>query len=60
MQMLEAATGNAANVMGLDADLGTLRPDKRADFVVLTADPLADIRNTRTIESVWMDGRRLN
>ena len=27
------------------------------DFVVLSADPLADIRNTRTIESVWIDGR---
>jgi hypothetical protein len=27
--------------------------------VVLTADPLADIKNTRTIESVWIDGQRL-
>ena len=60
MQTLVASTGNAAKVMGIDAEIGTLQPGKRADFVVLTADPLADIRNTRTIESVWIDGRRLN
>ena len=57
MQTLVAATGNAAKVMGIDGDLGTLQPGKRADFVVLSADPLADIRNTRAIESVWIDGR---
>ena len=57
MQALVAATGNAAKVMQIDKEIGTLQPGKRADFVVLTADPLADIRNTRTIESVWIDGR---
>jgi imidazolonepropionase-like amidohydrolase len=60
MQTLVASTGNAAKVMGLDKEVGTLQPGKRADFVVLTADPLADITNTRTIESVWIDGRRLD
>jgi imidazolonepropionase-like amidohydrolase len=59
MQTLVAATGNAAKVMKIDGDLGTLQPGKRADFVVLSADPLADIKNTRAIESVWIDGRRL-
>jgi imidazolonepropionase-like amidohydrolase len=59
MQTLVASTGNAARVMGLDKEVGTLQPGKRADFVVLTADPLADIRNTRTIESVWIDGRQM-
>jgi len=58
MQVLMSATGNAAKVMKLEASVGTLQPGKRADFVVLTADPLADIRNTRAIESVWVDGRR--
>lgn len=56
MQALVAATGNAAKVMRIDADLGTLQPGKRADFVVLNADPLADIKNTRAIEAVWVDG----
>ena len=44
--------------MSLDA-LGTLEPGNRADFLVLDADPLADIRNTRRIDSIWIAGRRL-
>ena len=59
MQTLVASTGNAAKVMGIDKEVGTLQPGKRADFVVLTADPLADIKNTRTIESVWIDGQEM-
>jgi imidazolonepropionase-like amidohydrolase len=59
MQTLVASTGNAAKVMGIDKEVGTLQPGKRADLVVLTADPLADIKNTRTIESVWIDGRQM-
>jgi imidazolonepropionase-like amidohydrolase len=60
MQALVAATGNAAKVMKIDAELGTLQPGKRADLVVLRADPLADIKNTRAIESVWIDGQRVS
>ena len=40
-------------------DRGLLQPGRRADFVVLAADPLADIRNLRTIEAVWQAGRRV-
>ena len=58
MQALVAATGNAARVMGLD-ELGTLEPGRWADFVVLDADPLVEIRNTRRIHAVWIAGRRL-
>nr|TFG53161.1 MAG: hypothetical protein E4H34_04050 [Hyphomicrobiales bacterium] len=57
MQVLVAATGNAARLMGLD-EIGTLEPGKWADLLVLNADPLADIRNTREIDSVWMAGER--
>ena len=60
MQTLVASTGAAAKVMGIDREVGTLEPGKRADFVVLAADPLADIRNTRTIDSVWIDGSMLH
>jgi imidazolonepropionase-like amidohydrolase len=59
MQALVAATGGAARVMKLDQHLGTLQAGKWADFVVLAANPLTDIRNTRQIESVWIAGRRL-
>jgi len=58
LQVLTAATGGAAKAMAL-TDVGTLEPGRRADFILLDADPLADIRNTRRIDSVWMSGRRL-
>lgn len=56
MQVLIAATSDAARCVGLEDELGTLEPGKRADFVVLGANPLDDIRNTRTIRSVWING----
>jgi len=59
MQVLVAATGDAARCMGLEAEVGTLEAGKRADFVVLDSNPLDDIRNTRTIESVWISGNRV-
>lgn len=58
MQTIVAATGGAAKVMKLD-DVGLLRAGKQADLIVLNADPLVDIKNTRQIDSVWIGGRRL-
>jgi len=58
-QALLAATSGAAKVMKIDANLGTLQPGKWADFVVLNANPLTDIKNTRQIDSVWIGGHRL-
>jgi imidazolonepropionase-like amidohydrolase len=59
MQVLVAATGGAARIMKLDAEVGTIQPGKLADLVVLTANPLTDIRNTQKIDSVWIGGRQL-
>ncbi len=56
MQALVSATGRAARQLGLE-DSGTLQPGNRADFVVLEANPLRDIRNTRRIENVMLRGR---
>jgi imidazolonepropionase-like amidohydrolase len=59
MQTIVAATGAAARVMKPDARLGTLEPGKWADFLVLSANPLTDIRNLRQIDTIWIAGRRL-
>ena len=58
MQTLVAATGGAARAMKLDQHMGTIQPGKRADLLVLNANPLTDIKNTRRIHSVWVGGRR--
>jgi len=57
-QVLRAATVDAARALQVK-DLGTLSPGSWADFVVLDRDPLADIRNTRSMASVWIAGNRV-
>jgi imidazolonepropionase-like amidohydrolase len=59
MQAILAATANPAEVLG-QHELGKLKTGNRADFVVLEADPLADIRNTRKIAAVVSRGRVFN
>ena len=54
-QAIDAATRRAAMFLGAE-DLGTLEPTKWADFVVLDANPLTDIRNTRKIRAVYIAG----
>ena len=58
-QVLASATRDAARCMKLDGEVGTLEPNKWADFVVLDADPLADISNVRKISAVYVAGNRL-
>lgn len=55
MEALEAATRVNAEILGLD-DLGTVTEGKSASFVVLDADPLDDIENTRRIDGVYLRG----
>jgi hypothetical protein len=53
---LQAATINNARALKQEAQLGSIEVGKLADLVVLAADPLADIRNTRKIERVVRGG----
>jgi len=59
-QVLASATRDAARCQKLDRDLGTLEANKWADFVVLDADPLADIKATRSIADVYVAGNRVS
>jgi imidazolonepropionase-like amidohydrolase len=58
-QALQIATSNAAEALRITVDAGTLAKGKRADMILLDADPLADIRNTRKINKVWIGGREV-
>ncbi|MGE0554491.1 MAG: amidohydrolase family protein [Gemmatimonadales bacterium] len=55
-EALAAATRNAARAFGMEDSLGTLEAGKRADLVVLDADPLVDIRNTVRVWRVVKGG----
>ena len=54
---LIAATATAARAIGVDSLVGTITTGKQADLVVLSADPLKDIRSTRSIEWVMRGGK---
>ena len=55
MQVILAATRNGAEFLRI-ADGGTLQAGKSADFIVLDANPLDDIKNTRKISAVYLRG----
>jgi imidazolonepropionase-like amidohydrolase len=58
-EALVSATRTSAEILGLD-DLGMVAPSKSADFVVLDANPLDDITNTRRIADVYLRGRKVD
>jgi imidazolonepropionase-like amidohydrolase len=58
-QVIVASTKNAAEFMRL-TDAGTVQANKRADFVVLDANPLDDITNTRKISAVYLAGTAID
>ncbi len=57
MQALVSATSATARVIGIDSARGSIAAGRDADIVLLDADPLDDIRNTRRIHAVIKDGR---
>lgn len=56
-QALKLATINPARYMGRDNELGSIEPGKLADMILLEKNPLADVSNTQTIETVIANGR---
>lgn len=57
LQVIRLATHNGAEALGILDRVGTITPGKRADLLLLDANPLADIGNTRRIAMVMADGR---
>ncbi|MFQ5799662.1 MAG: amidohydrolase family protein [Bacteroidota bacterium] len=56
-EILRAATEGGALLLGVAGEIGTIEPGKLADLVVLTADPLLDIRNVRNIRFTVKGGK---
>jgi hypothetical protein len=54
---LQAATLRPAEFLDRAGELGSIAPGKRADLVLLSADPLADIHHTTQIQAVWLRGK---
>lgn len=60
IEALRTATIAPARFLGLEAQAGSVQVGRRADLVVLDADPLADINHTRSIRAVVLGGRVLD
>jgi imidazolonepropionase-like amidohydrolase len=57
MQAIQAATTNAADLLGHSNEVGSIKPGKYADIIAVTGDPLADIRLLENVQFVMKDGK---
>ena len=58
MQIIQSFSKNNAEMLGIDREFGTLAAGKAADLLVLTKNPLDDITNMRTMEAVYLGGKK--
>jgi imidazolonepropionase-like amidohydrolase len=59
LEAIRAATQTAARSLAIDSDRGTLEAGKRADFLLLSADPVSDVRSVRRILEVYKAGEKV-
>jgi imidazolonepropionase-like amidohydrolase len=57
LKVIEIATSNGAKALGIGDISGSIQPGKQADIIVLSANPIHNISNTKEIESVMNDGK---
>jgi imidazolonepropionase-like amidohydrolase len=57
MQAIQAATSNAADLLGRSNEFGSIKPGKYADVIAVAGDPLTDIRLLENIQFVMKDGK---
>lgn len=59
LKVIGYASRNGAALLGIDKQTGTLQPGKKADFMLLDADPQLDVRATQNISGVWKNGKQI-
>lgn len=59
LEAIRSATQTGAQSLGIEKDRGTLEPGKRADFLVLLADPMWSAKNTRYLDGIYKAGTRV-
>jgi imidazolonepropionase-like amidohydrolase len=57
MQAIQAATTNAADLLGHSKEIGSIKPGKYADIIAVPGDPLSDIRLLEDVKFVMKDGK---
>jgi imidazolonepropionase-like amidohydrolase len=58
-EVLRIATAGNARILGMDGEIGTIAPGKRADLVVVEGDPIRDLSALRQVRLVLQNGRRV-
>lgn len=57
MQAIQAATSNAADLLGHSSEIGSIKAGKFADIIAVTGDPLTDIRLLENVQFVMKEGK---
>jgi imidazolonepropionase-like amidohydrolase len=60
MQVIQSFSKGASEALGIDKEFGTLAKGKAADLLVLEKNPLDSIANMRTIQTIYLGGKKFD